>query len=81
MPASASESYGCSVKRHDLDLTSLIAGAVFLAVGAAFLVDLLADVAVSPRWITPLVLIGIGAAGLMSQVPVRRERPEAAPED
>jgi hypothetical protein len=69
------------VKRHDLDVTSLIAGAVFLAVGAAFLVDLLADVAVSPRWITPLVLIGIGAAGLMSQVPVRRERPETTPED
>ncbi len=64
------------MKRHDLDLTSLVAGAVFLAVGAAFLVDLLAGVGVSPRWITPLVLIGIGAAGLMSQVPVRRDHPE-----
>jgi hypothetical protein len=69
------------VKRHDLDLTSLVAGVVFLAVGAAFLLDLLVDTSISPRWIAPLVLIGLGAAGLMSQVPVRRNQSEAAPED
>jgi hypothetical protein len=73
------------VKRHDLDPTSLVAGAVFLVVGAAFLLDVLVDVAVSPRWIAPVVLIGIGIAGLMSSVPMRGAEPtsdaELLPED
>jgi hypothetical protein len=72
-PKSDSETWRCAIKRHDLDLTSLVSGAVFVAVGALFLLDLRADSSVSPRWVMPFVLIGIGLAGLLSSVrPSRR---------
>jgi F0F1-type ATP synthase assembly protein I len=54
------------MSRHDLDLTSLVSGIVFVGVGIVFLLDLSADYSVSPRWVIPLVLIGIGLAGLLS---------------
>jgi hypothetical protein len=61
------------MQRHDLDLTSLVSGVVFMTVGALFLLDLRADSSISPRWVTPFVLIGIGLAGLLSSVrPSRR---------
>lgn len=56
------------MSRHDLDLTSLVSGLIFAAVGVIFLLDLTVDYAVSPRWVTPLVLIGVGLAGLLSTV-------------
>jgi hypothetical protein len=63
------------VKRHELDLTSLVAGVIFVAVGGTFLLDLLVDMALDPRWLAPLVLIGVGLAGLLSAVPMGRSAP------
>jgi hypothetical protein len=60
------------VRRHELDLTSLVSGVIFMGIGAAFLVDLVVDVALDPRWLAPFVLIGIGLAGLLSSMPVHR---------
>ena len=60
------------MNRHDLDLTSLVAGVIFVAVGGTFLLDLLIDMTLDPRWLAPLVLIGVGLAGLLSAVPMGR---------
>jgi hypothetical protein len=60
------------MERHETDLTSLLAGVIFVAVGATFLLDLLVDLALDPRWLAPLVLIGVGLAGLLSAAPMSR---------
>jgi F0F1-type ATP synthase assembly protein I len=64
------------MKRHDLDLTSLVSGAIFVVVGIVFLLDLTADYSVKPRWVIPLVLIGVGVAGLLSTVKAGRRDDE-----
>lgn len=64
------------MKRHDLDLTSLVSGAVFIAVGLIYLLDLGADYSVNPRWVAALVLIGLGIAGLLSTVRATRRESE-----
>ena len=56
------------MKRHNLDLTSLVSGAIFVAVGTIYLLDLTSDYAVQPRWVAAFVLIGVGLAGLLSTV-------------
>lgn len=48
-----------------------------MAIGTAFLVDLIVDIALDPRWLAPLVLIGVGIAGLLGSVPVRTPQVEA----
>ena len=68
------------MKRHELDLTSLVTGVIFVAVGGAFLVDLMVDISLDPRWLAPLVLIGVGIAGLLSAVPIGRT-PASEPAD
>lgn len=50
---------------HDLDLTSLIAGIVFVAVGAFFLADQFQTLDLQVRWVWPAVLIGLGVALLV----------------
>jgi len=56
------------MKRHDLDVTSLVSGAIFLAVGIVFLVDLTSAYSLQPGALVALVLIGIGLGGLLSTV-------------
>lgn len=50
--------------RHELDLTSLVAGVVFVALGLAFLLDVLDTIDLAARWVPPVLLIGLGIAGL-----------------
>ncbi len=60
------------MRKHELDLVSLVAGVLFIAIAAAYLVAGNADLTVSARWLLPLALIGIGLAGLAS--PLRHRR-------
>lgn len=73
------------MRRHELDLTSLVAGIVFVAIAAAYLVGEATDVHVSAGWVLPLGLIGLGLAGLAGTLRrgLRDSRPavEAAPLD
>lgn len=68
------------MKRHELDLTSLISGAIFIAVGVVFLIDISADYSLRPRWIAALVLLGLGAAGLATSHRTRRSAQPAVAE-
>ena len=71
------------MSRHDPDLTSLIAGLVFLAIGVSYLLDATDVIEVQVRWIVPLALIGLGAAGLAGSVLRNRQegRPPRPPDD
>jgi hypothetical protein len=52
------------VRRHELDLTSLIAGLVFVAIAAAYLIGAYTSVRIDSGWLLPLGLVGLGVAGL-----------------
>ena len=53
------------MKPHRFDPLSFVAGAAFLALGLAFLVAG-ADAVEASRWLWPVLLLGLGAAGLVS---------------
>jgi hypothetical protein len=62
------------VRRHELDLFSLIAGLMFLVLAAGFVVDeAVTDVNVDGRWVIPVLLVGIGVASLAGLVRGRRD--------
>jgi hypothetical protein len=52
------------VRRHDLDLVSLITGVVFALVAVAHLVGAATGDSLDPLWLAPALLIGLGVAGL-----------------
>lgn len=52
--------------RHDLDTLSLVTGLIFTAIGAAVLLDLTPGVHLPIRWLAPVVLLVVGAIGLLA---------------
>ncbi len=66
------------MKRHDLDLVSLISGAVFAIVAVVHLAGAAADEGVDLAWLVPLALVGLGVAGLAGAL---RGPQEAAPSE
>ena len=47
---------------RDLNATSLIAGIVFIVLGVLFLLDRLSVLALSGRYVWPVVLVAVGVA-------------------
>lgn len=62
--------------RHDLDTLSLVTGLIFVAIGAAVLLDLAPGVHLPVRWLAPALLLLVGAIGLLAS---RRRLAAAAP--
>ena len=54
--------------RHERDSVSLMAGLLLVLLGAVFLVDDLTGIEVDGRWVAPLVLMAVGAVGLLSSL-------------
>ena len=54
---------------------ALVAGALFVAVGVVFLIDQAAEFDLDLQWIWPVLLIGLGVAGLVRSRPWTREEP------
>lgn len=52
------------MKRHEPDWTSLIAGITFCAIALAYLVGEVTHRSLELRWVVPMLLIGLGLAGL-----------------
>lgn len=52
--------------RHERDTVSLMAGLLLALLGAVFLLDDLTGLDVDGRWAAPVVLIAVGAVGLLS---------------
>jgi hypothetical protein len=66
------------VRRHDLDVFSLVTGLVFVAVAAGHLLDESSQMDFDGRWVVPLVLVAVGVAGLAGLVRGREARPAGA---
>ena len=68
------------MRRHELDLFSLVAGVLFVVIAAGHLVDVAFDWNLDGRWIVPDVLVGLGAAGLAGVLGRKGsdDRPEVA---
>jgi hypothetical protein len=69
------------VRRHDLDVFSLVTGLVFVAVAAGHLLDESSQMDFDGRWVVPLVLVAVGVAGLAGLVRGREPRPAGAAAD
>jgi len=52
------------MKRHEPDWTSLIAGVTFCAIAVAYLGGEVTHRSLELRWVVPMLLIGLGVAGL-----------------
>jgi hypothetical protein len=51
--------------RGDPNPGALVAGALFIVLGALFLLDRASGINLDVRWVWPLLLIGLGVAGLV----------------
>lgn len=51
--------------RHSFDPVSLVAGLVFAAVAAVYLLEAHTAVNIDGRWVLPLALIGLGIGGVL----------------
>jgi hypothetical protein len=65
------------VRKHPFDLVSCVAGLLFTALAAAYIVGAYTDVRLDPRLVLPLVLVGLGVAGLAASLLAQR-RSDAA---
>jgi hypothetical protein len=52
------------VRRHETDVLSLVAGLLFIALAAIFVLAESGSLDLEPRFIWPVLLIGLGVAGL-----------------
>jgi hypothetical protein len=68
------------MKRHEIDLVSLIAGAVFLLVAATHLIGAAAGDDPDLAWLLPVLLVGLGVAGVIGAIRGVRRPPEAGPD-
>lgn len=61
------------MKRHEPDWTSFLAGLTFCGIAVTYLVGELVGRTLEVRWVAPILLIGLGLAGLAGTV-VRARR-------
>ena len=69
------------MKRHPLDLFSLIAGLTFVTIAVLYLLDASGQLSVNGRLVIPLLLVALGVAGLAAAIHriARSQRTAAAP--
>lgn len=58
--------------RHPFDLLSFVAGLLFAGLAVAYAVGAYADVRLDPRYLLPLGLVVLGAAGVAGSVLAQR---------
>jgi hypothetical protein len=68
------------MKRHETDWTSLIAGVTFCAIAVAYLGGEITHRSLEVRWVLPMLLIGLGIAGLAGTLVRARRLAGPAPE-
>lgn len=67
------------MRRHELDLTSLVAGLVFIGIAVAYLIGSYTSVRIDAGWVLPIGLVGLGVAGLAGSLRVGLRRDDADP--
>ena len=68
------------MRKHPLDLISLIAGLLFTGLAVAYIVGAYTDVRLDPRLVLPLVLVGLGLAGLAASLLAQHRSDKAVAE-
>jgi putative Mn2+ efflux pump MntP len=61
------------LRRHEIDVFALMAGLVFLVLGAGWALNEAAGLDVNARWTAPVLLIGLGVVGLAGSFFGRRD--------
>ena len=69
------------MERHDLDVLSLFAGLVFVAIAVIGLTDAFALTAADLRWIGPFALVAFGVVLVATAGRGRRGRTDDAPDE
>lgn len=67
------------MRRHDLDWVSLIAGAVFTGLALIYIATGVADVTLDGRFVWPVVLVALGAAGVATAVKANQREEQQFP--
>ena len=65
------------MRRHDLDLLSLVTGLVFVGIAFGHILDVGSDFDLNGRWIVPVVLVALGVAGLAGILRPKDDRADA----
>lgn len=52
------------MRRHELDIASLVGGLVFAGIAVAYLIGAATSVRIDAGWVLPIGLVGLGVAGL-----------------
>ena len=60
------------MRRHPIDLLSLVAGLLFTALAVGYIVGNYSDVEINPRIVLPVTLVALGIAGLAGSVLAQR---------
>lgn len=63
--------------RHPFDLLSFVAGLLFGALAVAYAIGAYADVRLDPRYLLPLGLVVLGAAGVAGSILAQRRSTRA----
>ena len=61
------------MKRHPLDIVSLIAGGLFFGLGLLFGLDKVDVVNFDVRWIPAVLLVSLGTAGILESLQRNRQ--------
>jgi hypothetical protein len=70
------------MRRHDTRWTSLIVGLTFAAIAIAYLSASIDGRTLQVRWVTPILLIGLGISGVVATLlRLRTPEPTARPDD
>ena len=64
------------MRKHPIDLTSLLAGLVFVALASVYLLAAATGNHVDASWVLPLALVALGLAGLAGGITRAVRRPE-----
>ncbi|MFC3999865.1 hypothetical protein ACFOVU_28385 [Nocardiopsis sediminis] len=66
------------MSRHKTDWGSLIAGLLFIALGAAFVISGSTDWGFDAVWVLPVLAIGVGTAGVARALAGSRDHDDRA---
>ena len=65
------------MRKHSFDLVSCIAGLLFIGFAVAYIVGAYTDIRMDPRLALPLVLVGLGIAGLAASLLAQKRSDKA----
>jgi hypothetical protein len=68
------------VHRHETDFFSLAAGLLFTVLGIVLALSAATEWTIDGRWITPVILIGLGAGGVAASLAATNRQRREAPE-